>query len=201
MRADKLAANTTAAKLQVSLEGALRLIVHGARSRDGKLRSKPLGSRERAVAVLELLQHHLGELGVGRSLTGPLADILEAFAEAERGRLHPLFTPKPLKGRPPAPLSQFYLMIDAVLKIDRLIAKGKPQTAAARLVASQLRSRGITINGNDPAKKLLEWRHELAKAGKGQGLGRRNNDWRWYGSIYLHYRDALKLKRSPPDSQ
>src|SRR5262245_42481189 len=109
------------AEMRRALEGPLRAIVDGVMSRDGKRRSTPPGSRERAAKVLHVLQRHLDDLGVDRALTNPLENILEAFAETDRGRVHPLFMPKPLKGRPPAPLSQFDLMIETALEIDRLI--------------------------------------------------------------------------------
>jgi hypothetical protein len=173
------------AGLRRGLEGPLRFIVHGARSRDGRLRTKPQEPRTQAMEVLDLVQRHLDELGVDRSLTRPLADICEAFAEAERGRVHPLFEPKRLKGRPPAALSQFYLMTIAAKAIDLLIAAGKTRQEAAGLVASRLRKRGFAIKGENPAQTLLGWRNDLTKAGRGQGLGRTNSDWHWYGSIYL----------------
>jgi len=40
-------------------------------------------------------------------------------------------------------------------------------------------------------KAILQWRHELTKAGRGQGLGRTNGDWHWSGSLYLLERDEL----------
>jgi hypothetical protein len=179
-------------ELRRGLEGPLRLIVHGVRSRDGNLRAKPLEGRERAMACLELIKRHLDEAGIDASLTRPVQDVLDAFAAAERGIRHPLFAPAPLKGRPPASLAQWNVMATAVRAIDLYLASGRKREEAAHLVAKQLKKHGVQITTNGPMERaILQWRHDLTKAGRGQGLGRTNRDWHWFGMAYLLQRDAL----------
>src|SRR5262245_44509349 len=168
-----------------ALEGPLRFIVHGVRSRDGRLRTKPPEGRKRAMACLELVKRCLDETGIDSSLTRPLQDVLDAFAEADRGIQHPLFAPAQLRGRPPASLARWDVMATAALAIDLYLASGKKRVEATYLVAKQLKTRGDEIKGT----ALLQWRHELTKAGRGRGRGRRNTDWRWRGSVYLFLRD------------
>src|SRR5262249_34641777 len=189
------------AELRRMVEGPLRFIVQRINSRGGKLRAKPLEGLKRVIACLELIKRRLHESGVDSSLTQPLQDILDAFAEADRGIAHPLFTPARLKGRPAATLAQWDVMWTAACAIDLYLASGQRRQDAARLVAKQLKGRGIEFNGT----ALIQWRHELTKAGRGQGLGRSNADWRWYGKAYLFQRDQwmrqLKEKTLNPEAQ
>ena len=178
------------AELRRGLEGSLKFILHGVRSRDGKRQFGPRGGpRERAVAFLEIIQRHLDNLRIDHSLTRPLLDdLLEALAEADRGISHPLFAPSPLKGRPPPTLKQWDVMTTAARAIDLYMVNGKSRLAeAVHVVAKRLKERGIEIKGG--GKSLLQWRHELTKAGRGQGLGRANGEWHRFGSVYLFLRD------------
>jgi hypothetical protein len=177
-------------ELRRGLEGPLRFIVHGVESRDGRIRVKPKEGRKRAVACLEMIKRHLDAAGIDPSLTQPLQDVLDAFAEADRGISHPLFAPAPLKGRPPATLAQRDVMWVAVHAIDLYLASGRTRGEAAHLVAKELRKRGVQIRTNGPLEgAILHWRHELTKAGRGQGRGRTNGDWNWFGMAYLFQRD------------
>jgi len=179
-------------ELRRGLEGPLRLIVHGVKRRDGRPGAKPQQGRKRAIECLELIKRHLDEAGMDPSLTQPLQDVLDAFGEADRGISHPLFAPAPLKGRPPASRAQWDVVWTAARAIDLYLASGRPREEAAHLVASQLKKRGVQIKTNTSIERaILQWRHELTKAGRGQGLGRTNGEWQWFGMGYLFKRDEV----------
>jgi hypothetical protein len=88
------------------LEGRLRSVLQGVKSRD-----KPLEGRKRAMACIQLIKWRLDEAGIDPSLTRPLQDVLDALDEADRGIQHPLFAPAPLKGRPRASPTQLGVMM------------------------------------------------------------------------------------------
>jgi hypothetical protein len=168
------------------LEGRLRSVLQGVKSRD-----KPLEGRKRAMACIQLIKWRLDEAGIDPSLTRPLQDVLDALDEADRGIQHPLFAPAPLKGRPRASPTQLGVMMTTARAIDLYLAAGKTRGEAARLVAKELKKNGVQIRTRGPMEKaILQWRHEMTKAGRGQGLGRTNEDWNWLGSAYLLERDV-----------
>jgi hypothetical protein len=168
------------------LEGRLRSVLQGVKSRD-----KPLEGRKRAMACIQLIKWRLDEAGIDPSLTRPLQDVLDALDEADRGIQHPLFAPAPLKGRPRASPTQLGVMMTTARAIDLYLAAGKTRGEAARLVAKEPKKNGVQIRTRGPMEKaILQWRHEMTKAGRGQGLGRTNEDWNWLGSAYLLERDV-----------
>ena len=176
----RIPSETKAEQLRVSLEGPLKFIQQAHRGTNKQ------AARTRAREVIDLLQRHLDELGVDRSLTRPLVDIQMAFSEAERGRVVPLFEPEPLKGRPPAELRRLFVMAKAALAIDMLMAANKNTEEAAREVVKKLRQYGVPIKGKKDIQEwetVLGWRVELAKAGRHAGW--HNLEWDWYGGMYL----------------
>lgn len=171
---------TKAEQLRVSLEGPLKFIQQAHRGTNKQ------AARTRAREVIDLLQRHLDELGVDRSLTRPLADIQMAFSEAERGRVDPLFKPEPLKGRRPAELRRLFVMAKVALAIDMLMKAGRKKEEAAREVVRKLREYKVPIKGKKDIqewKTVIRWREDLAKAGR--GAGQHNRDWDLYGVFYL----------------
>src|SRR5262245_41375258 len=113
---DRIAPETSAEELRAELEAALRFIWKHHSGNSVK------AARARAVAVIELIERHLDDLGIERSLTSPLGDIYLALAEAERGVLDPLFKPKPLSSRPPTTFAMLWVMMKASLAIDLFMA-------------------------------------------------------------------------------
>ena len=182
----RISSKTTAEELRAWLEGSLQFIWqhHGGADK--------AAARTIAVEVLGLLQQHLNELGIDRSLTRPLKDIQSAFIEAERGRLVPLFEPEPLTSRPPIEIWKLYVRGKAALAMDLLMMKKVSRKEAARRVASELRKLGVPIYAKQDVqdwKTVQGWREELAKAGGGAGW--HHPDWDFFGSIYLMEREAV----------
>ncbi len=188
----RISPKTTAEELRTSLEGALRFIwrYYGG--------SDPRAARTRVVEVVDLLQRHLDELGIDRSLTRSLSDIQSAFSEAERGHLVPLFQSKPLMARPPIELWKLHVRVTAALAMDLLMATKKSRREAAGRVASELKKLGIPIKDKGkvppkvdvpPWKTVQGWREELAKSGRGAGW--HPADWAWYGGIYLEDKERV----------
>jgi hypothetical protein len=122
--------------------------------------------RARAVETISLLKRYIIELGVDRSLTSPLDDILMAFAEAERGRLLPLFEPKRVGHKLPTELGRLYVMARVSLVMDLFLEAGLKKEKAAREVATALRKQRFPIKGNlgVPAwRTVIGWREKLRK--------------------------------------
>lgn len=165
---------TTVEDLRRNLVGALRFIW---RHNGG---TNPDAKRARIVAVIELLERHLEELGIDRSLIRPLFELDLAFAEAKRGRLDPLFQPVPLKHRQPTPLSQLWVMALASLAMDLLMAGKLSKEKAARAIAKSLRKNDVPIEskrGISDWKTVIGWRETLRK-NKG------HRDVLWFGDFY-----------------
>ena len=110
-----------------------------------------------------------------------------AFAEAKRGRTHPLFAVKKIEHRPPTELSRLWVMAKASLAIDLLMKGKRTRERAARYVAKKLREYGFPIEGKVEVsdwKTVAGWREQFRKA-KG------HRDVVLYGSFYLLEREAF----------
>jgi hypothetical protein len=176
-----IAPDTPAETLRETLEGTLRFIWQHNGGEDDE------AAKTRAIDTIALLKDHLVELGVEPSLTRPLDDILDAFAEAERGRMLPLFMPKAIHHRPPLELSQLSIMTRASLAIDLLMEAKQTKEKAAREVVKKLREYGIPIGGKlekPEWKTVVGWREKLRKA-------HGHPDVVWCGSFYRLRKDAL----------
>jgi hypothetical protein len=186
-----IAPDVPAQKLREELDGNLKFILKHA---DG---DKDRAARIRAVETLTMLNQFLRDLGVTPSLTRPLDDILDAFVEADRGHLLPLFMPKKIAHRPPLELKQLWIMMKASLAIDLLMKANKTKEQAAREVAKQLRKYGIAIEGNldkQDWETVVGWREKLRKASG-------HPDVVWCSSFYKLQKEARLRQVAEHDSE
>lgn len=160
--------------------------------------------RQGATHAVSILLEHLDDLGISRSLQKPVTDIWVALLEADRGRLHPLVTPKHVKGRPPMPLWRLDLMATSALVMDLMMLAGKSKQIAAARVVRELNRCNVRLGGRSQTndwKKVAGWRNELSKAAKGSP--RYSEDWQWAGKMYVLKREMalLHIRESGKDPE
>jgi hypothetical protein len=128
-----------------------------------------------------------------------IEELSDAFIEAQRGLLPPLFKPTETCGRPPLPLVVEDIRGAAALAMDALMQSGMRKQDAARAVAKRL---GYSVASRDGWTKVAKWRDDLARAAGDKG--RYSNDYRLQARLHEELRAdlfcAVKERGEDPQS-
>jgi hypothetical protein len=115
-----------------------------------------------------------------------VGELIESLMEVERGVLTPLFEITP-NGRPKMRLTEQEMQSRAALAMEGLMLSGTKKDAAARVVAKRLGYPGYDPTG---AKKVAQWRYDLARAAR--GTGNYSDEYRMLASLHLEELNQLR---------